>query len=135
MERAITLVTDVKDLSDLLDGAGVDEARLVSVGGRMQLGLHLTRAMIERQQVVRAGFLKKMKTPWTKCDLTLKGITTIAIKRVTDAPPDQTPLLSCDAVKGGYQLIVQGPDGLQFVLGLEQLDGTFVDIGSPIEAP
>ena len=46
MERAITLVTDVKDLSDLLDGAGVDEARLVSVGGRMQLGLHLTRAMI-----------------------------------------------------------------------------------------
>ena len=76
-----------------------------------------------------------MKTPWTKCELTLKGITTVAVKRVTDAPPDQTPLLSCDAVKGGYRLIVQGPDGLQFVLGLEQLDGTFADIGSPIEAP
>ncbi|MBI3312349.1 MAG: hypothetical protein HYZ88_02365 [Candidatus Omnitrophica bacterium] len=135
MERTIAFVTDVKDLSDLLNGANVDDANLVPIGGRMQLELHLTRAMAERQQVVRAGLLRRVKTPWTKCELTLKGITTVAVKRVEDAATQHMPLLACDAVKGGYQVTVQAPDGVQFVLGLERLDGAFADVGSPIDSP
>jgi len=131
----MTLVTDVKDLSDLLNGASLDQARLVPSGGRMQLVLELTRAMIEHQRVVRHGPFRRVKTPWTKCQLTFKGIKTVTVKRLTDLAPDQVPLLACEAVPGGYQLTVQAPDGLQFVLGLDQLDGHFSDVGSPIEAP
>jgi len=135
MERAITLVTDVKDLSELLNGASIEQAQLVPDRGRLQLVLELTRAMTERQQVVRHGLIRRVKTPWTKCRLMFNRIGTVTVKRLTDLAPDQTPLLSCDAVKGGYQLTVQAPDGLQFVLGLEQLDGAFADIGNPIESP
>ena len=135
MERSVTLVTDVKDLSDLLNGASLDQARLVPSGGRMQLVLELTRAMIEQQRVIRHGLIKRVKTPWTKCQLALQGITSITVKRLTDLAPDQIPLLACEAVPGGYQLTVQAPDGLQFVLGLDQLNGHFSDVGNPIESP
>lgn len=135
MERTVTVLTDVKDLGELLNGSRVDQAQLIPSGGRIQLVLDLTRAMVERQQVVKHGLFRRLKTPWTKCRLTLQGIKSMTVKRLTDLAPDQTPLLSCDAVSGGYQLTVQAPDGLQFVLGLEQLDGSFADIGNPIEAP
>ena len=135
MERSIAVVTDVKDLSDLLSGARVDQAQLVPSAGRLQLVVDLTRAMLEQQHVVRRGLIKRLKTPWTKCQLTLNEVTAVTVKRVTDTAPDQTPLLSCDAVKGGYQVTVQAPDGLQFVLGLERLAGTFSDVGSPIDSP
>lgn len=135
MNRAITVISDVKDLAELLNGASVDQARLVPAVGRLQLVVDCTRAMIERQEVVRRGLIKRLKTPWTKCQLTFNRITTATVKRVTDAPADQTPLLNCEAVKGGYQLTIQAPDGLQFILGLDQLDGHFADVGSPIESP
>jgi len=135
MERTITVVTDVKDLSDLLNGSSVDQARLVPNGGRLELVLELTRAMIERQTVVRHGFIRRLKTPWITCRVVFKGIAAVTVKRVSDHTPDQVPLLACEAVKGGYQLTVQAPDGMQFVLDLEQLDGAFSDIGSPIESP
>lgn len=135
MERSITVVTDVKDLSELLHGASVDQARLVPAAGRLQLVVECTRAMIERQQAVRRGLFKRLKTPWTKCRLTFNGITDVTVTRLSDAAPNQMPLLSCEAVKGGYQVTVQAPDGLQYVLNLEQLDGTFSDVGSPIERP
>ncbi len=135
MERTMTVLTDVKDLGELLNGSRVDQAQLIPSGGRLQLVLDFTRAMIEQQQVIKRGPFRRLKTPWTKCRLTLKGIKSATVKRLTDLAPDQTPLLSCDAVSGGYQLIVQAPDGLQFVLSLEQLDGSFTDLGSPIDAP
>ena len=135
MQRTITVVSDVKDLAELLSGASVEQARLVPSAGRLQLVVDLTRAMLERQHVVRRGLIKRLNTPWTKCQLTLHEVTAVTVKRVTDTAPDQTPLLSCEAVKGGYQLTVQAPDGLQFVLGLERLTGTFSDVGNPIETP
>ena len=39
MERSITLVTDVKDLSDLLNGASIEQAQFIPSGGRLQLVL------------------------------------------------------------------------------------------------
>lgn len=135
MERTITVLTDVKDLGELLNGSRVDQAQLIPSAGRLQLVLELTRAMVEQQHVVKRGPFRRLKTPWSQCRLTLNRITSVTVKRLTDLAPDQTPLLSCDAVSGGYQLTVQAPDGLQFVLGLDQLDGSFADIGSPIEAP
>ena len=135
MERSMTLVTDVKDLSDLLNGASLDQARLVPSGGHLQLVLELTRAIVERQQVVRRGLFRRIKTPWTKCQMTLRGIHNVTVKRLTDLAPDQAPLLSCDAIPGGYQLTVQAPDGLHLLLECPQLDGSFTDIGSPIDSP
>ena len=135
MQRTMTVVNDVKDLAEWLKGASVDQAQLVPSGGRLQLVIELTRAMVECQQTARRGLLKRVKTPWTTCRVTLNSIHSVTIKRLTDAPPGQTPLLSCEAVPGGYQLTVQAPDGLQFVLGLERLAGTFADVGSPIESP
>ena len=135
MQRTMTVVNDVKDLAEWLKGASVDQAQLVPSGGRLQLVMELTRAMVERQQMVRRGLFKRVKTPWTTCRVTLNDIHSVAIKRLTDATPAQTPLLFCEAVPGGYQLTVQAPDGLQFVLGLDRLAGTFADVGSPIESP
>jgi hypothetical protein len=135
MERSIAVVTDVKDLNDLLSGASLDQARCVPTREGAELVVEFTRAMVERQTVVRRGLFRRMKTPWTKCELRLSKITAITVRRLADLPPDQHPLLSCEAVHGGYQLTVQAPDGLQFVLGLLQLDGSFADVGTPIESP
>ncbi len=135
MERAISVVSDVRDLSELLHGASIDQARLVSSGGWMRMEVELTRAMPERQRVVRQGLLKRMKTPWSKGRLTLDRIQDVAVQRLSDMPPDQTPLLACDAIAGGYQFVVTAPDGLQIQLTLEQLSGAYEDVGSPIEAP
>ncbi len=135
MDRAITLMTDVKDLGELLAGARVEQAKMVQAGGRLQLLVELVRAMPERQHVIRRGLFQRAKTPWTKCQLTLTGVQSLTVKRLEDLGPDQTPLLVCEAVSGGYQLTIQAPDGLQLVLGLERLEGAFADVGSPIESP
>ena len=135
MEQTIAVVSDVKNLSELLEGASVDGARLVPSSGRLRLEMDLTRACPELQTVVRKGFMSRTKTPWTKSRLTLDAIKDVAIQRAADAPPDQTPLLSCDAVPGGYSLTVNSHDGLRLQLTLEQLSGRFADTGSPIEAP
>ena len=135
MERAISVLTDVKDISDWLKGARVDEAKLEPLNGRLAFTLELTRAMTERQTTVRQGLFMRTKTPWIKCRLTLHHIGDVRITRLTDQAPNDLPLLACDAVKGGYQLTVQAEDGLQFILNLDQLEGTFTDVGGPIEAP
>ena len=135
MERTIGLLTDVKDLSDLLQGARLDQVQVTPMGGILQLAVGLTRAMLEQQQVVRSGFLRRLKTPWTKCELRFARVKVLTITRVTDQAPDHAPLLACDAISGGYQLTVQAPDGLQLTLGMDQLDGRFADLGNPIENP
>ena len=135
MERTIAVMSDVKDLSELLEGASIDGARLVPQAGRLRLEMELTRACPELQTVVRKGFMTRTKTPWTKSRLTLEAIKDVAIRRAADAPPNQVPLLLCDAVPGGYSLTVNSHDGLRLQLMLEQLSGQFADTGSPIEAP
>ena len=135
MEQAIALVSDVKNLSELLDGASVDQTRLVPIGGRLRLEIELTRACPELQTVVRRGFLTRTKTPWVKGCLTLNQVTDAAVRHVADASPGQAPLLTCEAIPGGYRLVVTAPDGLQLQLTLEQLNGQFADVGKPIESP
>ena len=135
MEQRISVVSDVKNLSELLNGASVDQARLVPSGGRLRLELELTRACPELATVVRRGLLTRTKTPWVKSRLVLDQIKDAAVQRLVDTPPDQTPLLSCEAIPGGYQLVVTAPDGLHLQLTLEQLDGQFADVGKPIESP
>ncbi len=135
MQRAIGLATDVKDLSELLDGASLDQARIVSSSGRLRLELELTRAMVEQQQVVRHGLLKRVKTPWIKGRLILDHIQDVVVQRLSDGGPEQVSLFTCDAVPGGYQFVVTAPDGLRLSMTLEQLHGQFQDVGSPIESP
>ena len=134
MERKVTVLSDIKDLGELLGGSRVEQARLLPSNGALQLVLDFTRAMPERASAVRQGFVKKVRTPFTKCQLTLGKVRQAAVKRVDD-PASEQPLLSCDAITGGYQLTVQTPDGLQLVLQLEQLTGAFADVGEPIETP
>jgi hypothetical protein len=135
MQRDIKVLTDVKDLSELLSGARIERVRLLPSGGGMQLSAELTRAMPERQTVIRQGLFRRLKTPWTACELELFRVTSVAVKHLTDLAPDQTPVIACEAVPGGYQFTVQAPDGLQLVLNLDQLDGSFADIGAPIASP
>ena len=135
MERAIGVVSDVKDLGEFLNGASVDQARFVSSGARLRLEMEVTRAMLEHQQVVRQGLFRRVKTPWIKGRLTLNQIQDVVVQRLSDQPPDPTPLFTCDAIPGGYQLVVTTPDGLRLQLTLEQLSGHFEDLGSPIESP
>ena len=135
MEQVITFVTDVKNLGELLDGASVDQARVVPSGGRLRLELELTRACPELATVVKRGLLARTKTPWVKSRLVLNQIKDVAVQRLVDAPPDQVPLLSCEAIPGGYQVVVTAPDGLRLQLILEQLDGQFTDVGQPIASP
>ena len=135
MARTIRVLTDVKDVSDWLKGSRVDDAKLEPSNGQLAFTLELTRAMSERQTTMRQGLFTRTKTPWIKCRLTLHHIGDVKIVRLTDQAPNDIPLLSCDAVKGGYQLTVQAEDGLQFILNLDQLEGTFTDVGGPLETP
>ena len=135
MERSIAVVNDVKDLSELLDGASIDQARVMPAPGGLRLELDLTRACAELPPAKPRGFLARANRPWVRCRLTLNQVTDAAVQRLADAVPTQTPLLVCDAVPGGYQLTVTSPDGLRLSLDLEQLSGQFVDIGTPVEHP
>ena len=135
MKRTIAVVNDMKDLSELLNGARVEQASLVPSGGRLRLEMELTRACPELQTAVRRGLLTRTKTPWVKSRLTLNQIKDASVQRLTETPPGETPLLSCEAIPGGYTLVVTSPDGLRLSLALEQLIGQFADVGSPIESP
>lgn len=135
MHKQLSVLSDVKDLAELLDGAGVEQAKLVPAGGRLELVLEGTRAMVEQPPVARGGLFRRAKTPWTKYRLTLTRITGVTVTRAEPTPADRAPLLACDAVPGGYELTVQAPDGLRLVVGLEQLEGTVADVGSVIQVP
>ena len=135
MRQAITVVSDVTHVNELLDGSSVNQVHLMPSGGRLRLDLELTRACRELQTVVRRGFMTKAKTPWIKCRLSLGSITEATVERVADTGVASAPLLSCEAVPGGYTLVVINHDGLQLSLRLEQLDGHFVDVGNPIQSP
>jgi hypothetical protein len=131
MEQSINVVSDLKNLSELLGGSTVDQARLVPSGGRLRLELDLTRACRELVTTERRGFLKRPKTPWMKSRLTLEPIAEAMVQRVTESSPSPEPLIACEAVPGGYQLVVTSPDGLRLSMRLEQLSGRFVDLGEP----
>ena len=135
MRRALNVLNDVRDLSELLNGANVEQTTLSPGGGGMQLAAELTRAMPERQAVVRQGWLRRVKTAWTKCELRLTHIQSVTVKRLTDLALGQVPVIGCEAVAGGYEFTIQAPDGLRMVLRLDQLEGSFNDLGSPIESP
>jgi hypothetical protein len=132
MDRMMTTLSDVKDLGELLQGAGIDQAALTPSDGRVQLVIEGTRAMVEQPVLERAGMFKRPKMPWTKFRLTLGHITNVAITRAEQGAGDQAPLLACDAVAGGYQLTVRTPDGLQLILAADRLQGAFADAGAVI---
>ena len=136
MDRTIAVLSDVKDLAELLRGAGIDQAAVTPASegsGRVQLVLEGTRAMLEQPPLARGGgWLKRPKTPWCKFRLTLEHITQAIIARVEQTAADQAPLLACEAVAGGYQLTVRTPDGLQLVLALDRLQGACADAGSVV---
>ena len=146
MDRRITVLSDVKDLGELLEGAALEQATLTPASeaspeaagrgttGRMQLVLEGTRAMLEQPPADAGGLFKRPKIPWTKYRLALSHITSASVERDEQAA-EHAPLLACDAVPGGYQLTVRSPDGLRVVVGLDQLDGTFADMGSVIRVP
>ena len=134
MERTITVLTDVKDVAELLGGARVDQANVIPQGGASELRLELTRAMLECSPQKR-GLFQRPKVPWTKSRLTLKQITGMEVRHVTDQPPEEMPVVSVEAAVGGYQVTVKTPEGLQMVMTALQLDGTFADVGAPIQSP
>ena len=132
MQRTITVLGDIKDLSELLAGASLDQAKLVPNGARLRLELELTRACPELQPAGRGGFGFQRRAPWVKSRLALNQIREASVQRLDDGSPAQISLLACDAVSGGYTLSVTSHDGLKLVLTLDQLDGQFVDVGMPV---
>ena len=135
MERAITVLSDVKDLGELLDGSRIEQVRMSVSGVRMRLELKVTRAMVEAPRTPRRGLFGRTHIPWITGKLTLNGIRDVSVQQRTDEPPDQVPLLACEAVPGGYTMTITAPGGLRLQLALEQLDGQFVDVGSPVASP
>jgi hypothetical protein len=135
MERTIQVMGDLKDLGELLDGAGIDQARLAPSDGRLRLDMELTRACPELQAAARPGFGGRRKVPWVKSRLVLERITDAAVQRVTDGGAAQPPLLACEAIAGGYTVAVTSHDGLRLVLTMDQLSGAFQDIGQPVANP
>jgi len=135
MQRTLSVVNDVKDLGELIEGASIDAARLVPAGDRLRLEMELTRACAELAGTVRGGLLHRPKTPWTRSRLLLEGIKDAAVGRAPETPGAHPSLLGCEAVTGGYKLTVTSHDGLQLSLTLDQLNGQFSDIGQPVAAP
>ncbi|GEM_PF-3327858 len=135
MERTLQVVTDVQDLADLLQGASVDRVHLAAAGGQMEVVVALTRALLERQEVVQRGLFRRLRTPWTKCELRVSRVASATVAHVTEAQVDHAPVVHCEAVGQGYRLAIQAPDGLQVVVTADQLQGTFADVGHIIETP
>ena len=135
MQRTVSVVGDVKDLADLMEGASIDAARLLPAGDYLRLELELTRACAELAGTVRGGFLSRPKTPWTRSRLVLGWVKDVSVGRAPDVHGVHPSLLGCEAVTGGYRLTVTSHDGLQLALTLEQLSGEFADIGAPVPAP
>lgn len=135
MERAITVLSDVTTLSELLNGARVDQARLIPLGGRLRLELDVTRACPELQTMERRGLVTRRRIPWVMSRLRLDQIKDAAVQRLDGLPPGQNPLLSCEAIPGGYRFVVTTADGLQLQMVLEALDGQFTDTGTPTHTP
>lgn len=132
MERAIAVLNDIKDLSEMLDGARIDQARVTSSGGHLRFELELTRAMVEEAPAAHRGFFTRAKTPWVKSRLSLDQVQDVAVQPLSDRSPQQVPLLNCEAIPGGYRLVVTAPDGLQLSLTLGQLTGRFQDVSGPL---
>ena len=137
MERQIRVLTDIKDLDELLNGARVDRTHVIANPGKpTQLIVELTRAMIERQTTVQQGFFKRIKTPFSSCRLVFSSIRRVTTESVEGAPPlTDGAVLSCEPVKGGYHLTIRGEGGTQIMLELDALTGVFQDIGVPVETP
>jgi hypothetical protein len=132
--RPIRVLTDVNGLAELLSGARVDDIRIEIADGPARLTVELTRAMLERATTVRHGLIRRTKTPWTQSRLVLPGVRSASIQRI-DESAEMPPLLMVEAVGGGYQVVVTSPGGLRVQAMLATLDGTFTDVGPPIESP
>lgn len=135
MERTVTVLSDVKDLGELLGGARVDQARLVPSSGRLRLELDVTRACPELQVVERRGLVRRRRIPWVTGRLRLDQVKDAIVQRLDGPPPGQTPLLECEAIPGGYRFVVTTPDGLRLQAVLEALSGQFADTGTPMTSP
>src|SRR3989338_5460733 len=131
----ISVLGDVKDLSEILQGASLDQVRLRPDGGRLRLEAELTRACSELRPAGRGGFGLRPRVPWVKSRLTLGEIRDVSVQRLDDGSPAQMSLLACDAIPGGYTLSIMSHDGLKLVLTLDQLRGQFADVGKPAAAP
>ena len=132
MERTIEVLGDIKDLSELLGAASIDQIRLFPAGGRLKLDLELTRACLEAVPAGGSGGFRR-KTPWVKSRLVLNQIRNAAFERL-ESGSSQVSMLACDSIGGGYTFSVTSHDGLRLVLNLEALKGEFQDIGKPIVA-
>ena len=135
MNKTISVLSDIQDLGELLRGAAIDQAALSPSEGRVEVVIEGTRAMVEQPAVAGGGWFTRPKTPWTKFRMTLGRITQATLARAEQAAGDQAPLLACDAVAGGYHLTVRTPDGLQLVLAVDKLAGTFSDAGRVVRVP
>ena len=121
MERTVSVLSDVKDLSELLAGARIEQVRCVPSGARLRLEVELTRPHREVQA--------KPPIPWVKSRLSIGQIKESSVARVSEQAGAPAPWLSCDAIPGGYRFVITSADGLRSVLTLEQLNGQFTDHG------
>lgn len=133
MEWTINVLGDIKDLSEMLQGASADSLRLQPAGGRMQLELELTRACPELASAQGRGF-GRARVPFVKSRLVLNHIREAAVQRLDDGSPDRLSLLACDAIAGGYVVSIVSHDGLKLVLTVDQLQGQFSDMGKPVDS-
>ena len=132
MKCPINVVSDVKNLGELLDGARVEQVRFSPSGGCLQLHVDLIRSMIEQKKTVRRGLFRQVVTPWIKGHLSLTEIQELSIAQLRDTPTDSLPFLSCEAIVGGYAFQFNSPDGLQLMMSVKQLGGHYADVGAPI---
>jgi hypothetical protein len=132
MERQIAVLSDIKDVTELLNGARIDRTRVVSGASQTQVIVDLTRAMVERPAVVQPGLFRRSKTLFTKSQLVFS-----AVRSVTNAPPAEGlfegAIMNCEPVKGGYQLTLRGEGQATLVVLVDRLDGVFQDVGQPID--
>ena len=119
MEHALAVISDVSNLSRILAGAVFGAARLLPSGGRLRLELELLPAPAAGRRGVGAAVTHR---------LTLEQVTEANIRHVATVPTGQ-PLISCEAVRGGYQVVVAAPDGLRLELNVEQLNGRLAALG------
>lgn len=133
MERTVTVLSDIKDLNELLQGARVDRFRILPSGGRLRLDLELTRVCLESAVASPGGFFRR-KVPWVKSRLVLDQIRDAAFERAESASADVS-LLACDSISGGYALSVTSQEGMRIMMNCDGLSGLFEDIGKPKAAP
>jgi hypothetical protein len=120
MQRSIRVLSDVCTVADLLAGGRIESMDVAAQRGSSTVSVVLKRPQIEAETDRSAK-----RVPVVTSTLVFRGVAEINTQPAV--PQGQVPLVSCEAVPGGYVCALDAPPGQQTLLKMPALEGFFQD--------